>query len=189
MPDRAYALAGSAAKGGSAAAAATLILCLCLFGGVAHAQGHMSQTKGMDLHQARSPTEKKLFEDIRCRCGTCTDVLSSCNCGSAPGYRAEIQKQLDAGQTPDQVIQYIVSHYGEEWLVVPLDKGFNRLAWVLPMGVLFGAAGLLTVFARRWTRRGVDTRRAVAAVGVDAPTATEKDDYEARLDDELDDLD
>jgi cytochrome c-type biogenesis protein CcmH len=69
-------------------------------------------------------------------------------------------------------------------LRTPIDRGANRLLWLLPVGALLGAVGVLVVVARSWTKKP-----AVAPVAeADAPKGHD-DDYQHRLDDELDELD
>jgi cytochrome c-type biogenesis protein CcmH/NrfF len=65
-------------------------------------------------------------------------------------------------------------------LAAPIDRGFNRLAWLVPY--LLAAVGLvaLVVSARRWSNRAVPV--VAADAGLD-PTLS------ARLDDELNNLD
>ena len=98
------------------------------------------------------------------------------------GLRTELAAQIAAGKDRQGVIDYFVTKYGsQEVLAEPIDKGFNRLAWLLPYatGVL-GVAAIGGV-AWRWSRRG-----AQAADETAAPASAE---MEARLDDELRDLD
>jgi hypothetical protein len=68
-------------------------------------------------------------------------------------------------------------------LAAPLDRGFNRLAWIFPYAI--GATGLVLagLTAIRWSRRR-DTHDESAAAS--EPNA---DALAARLDDELRDLD
>jgi hypothetical protein len=65
-------------------------------------------------------------------------------------------------------------------LGAPVDKGFNRLAWLLPY--LFGAGGaaMIGFAAFRWTRR---------PDAEPEPRPAEDPAIEERLDDELRDLD
>ena len=96
--------------------------------------------------------------------------------------RVELAGLVAKGLTNDQIIEYFVQKYGsQEVLAEPIDKGFNRLAWLLPYatGVL-GVAAIGGV-AWRWSRRGAQTADETAA-----PASAE---MEARLDDELRDLD
>jgi cytochrome c-type biogenesis protein CcmH/NrfF len=213
LPDRAYALAGAQTgkvDRDKAAAIATLLV-LLLAGGLARAQEapapapptHSQRAGANGPHYTRSPRETKLFQQIVCQCGTCgRQVLSECSCSTASEMRGKIQALLDAGKSDDDVIAYELATYpGQSALVVPLDKGFNRLAWVLPYGAILLAMGGLVVTARRWTRRPLAVAHAEAAPRPEtaegataserAPAGVDSDDakYEARLDDALDELD
>lgn len=67
---------------------------------------------------------------------------------------------------------------------MPIDRGFNRLAWLLPY--LLGASGLVMIGAAalKWSRR--PAARAGRAEQAPVPVDSE---LEKRLDDELRDLD
>ena len=82
-------------------------------------------------------------------CGTCgRQLVGECTCGYAAEMRAEIANLVKMGLTRDQVLQYYIQKYGsQEPLAMPMDKGFNRLAWFLPY--VLGATGLLVVGVRR----------------------------------------
>jgi cytochrome c-type biogenesis protein CcmH/NrfF len=56
--------------------------------------------------------------------------------------------------------------------------------WVLPVAALFGAAGVLVLIARRTKQQQPAT---VAQAAADKPAPD--DEYQSRLDDELDELD
>ena len=144
--------------------------------------------KGGDqfARSARTPTEKKLFKELVCQCGTCgRQTLAECACGTAVKMRNVVMKMLDEGKSYDDVIAYHLQAYpGQSALVVPLDKGFNRLAWLFPY--LAGLAGLVAagVVALRWSRRPLPA--APLAAGAGGPVNRALND---RLDDELRDLD
>ena len=47
--------------------------------------------------------------------------------------RGELAALIDQGKTHDEIIQWFIAKYGgQEMLGAPLDKGFNRLAWLFP---------------------------------------------------------
>jgi cytochrome c-type biogenesis protein CcmH/NrfF len=101
--------------------------------------------------------------------------------------RAELAKLVSEGRTEQQIVDYYIAKYGsQEPLASPIDRGFNRLAWAFPY--LLGAGGLVLVgtVAVKWSRRkpGADSPDAAAA-----PASAEDAALEARLDDELRDLD
>jgi cytochrome c-type biogenesis protein CcmH/NrfF len=78
-----------------------------------------------------------------------------------------------------------VKEYGEEILLEPPDRGFNKLAWLFPY--LMGGAGAATIgmVAWRWSRAPHETAAPSAqpaAVGEDAA-------LKEKLEDELRDLD
>ena len=96
--------------------------------------------------------------------------------------RGELRAQIDQGRTHEEMISHFIAYYGgQHFLRMPIDKGFNRLAWFVPYMV--GATGLVVVgiTARRWSRK-----RDGAAP---EPSAPSDPALEERLDDELRNLD
>jgi cytochrome c-type biogenesis protein CcmH/NrfF len=103
------------------------------------------------------------------------------NCPGHSSQMTKIQQYLAEGKDHDAVIAAFVKDFGsEDVLSAPIDKGFNRLAWLFPY--LAAIAGLFGVVltARRWSSRL--TLAAAGDAGID-PTLS------ARLDDELRNLD
>jgi cytochrome c-type biogenesis protein CcmH/NrfF len=96
--------------------------------------------------------------------------------------RSELASLIDQGKNHDEIIQAFISTYGsEEMLGAPIDKGFNRLAWLLPY--LLGAGGAIGIgaIAVRWTRH--------ADGKIDPMPAPADAELEERLNDELSNLD
>jgi cytochrome c-type biogenesis protein CcmF len=183
LPERAFAFAGARLPAG--AATTTLLILLLLLPAPLRAQ-HVETPQSARVEVPRSQLEKELWQEIICMCGTCgrKRVGDFC-CAKAAGMRAEIAKLLDEGKTKDEVYQYYIAKYGsQEPLASPIDKGFNRLAWLFPY--LVGASGALCLAfaAVKWSRRGdaEATEPSTAAVA-------ENPELAARLDDELRDLD
>ncbi len=187
LPDRAYVIA---ARGNVPGKSAAVVLALLCFAGVARAQsGDHAMPRANDPALARNDGERAIFKQIVCQCGTCgRQVLSECTCGTAAQMRRKIQTLLDEGKTPEQVIEYELATYpGQSALVVPLDKGFNRLAWLLPYGLALVGVGALVGVARRLSKRSAAER--VAANAPEKPRSAEDAALHDRLDDELDELD
>ncbi len=190
LPERAMAYATAAVPKG--AVTTSLLMLFFLFptvpsGGLArHAHAQHVENSQVVLLVPRSPVEKKLRDEIVCMCGTCgRKRVAECTCGTADAMRQEIAALVAEGKSYDEVVDYYVDKYGsQEVLAAPIDKGFNRLAWFLPYAV--GVLGVLVVggVAVRWSRRGDETPAAAALS--DSPARQER---EARLDDELRDLD
>ena len=58
--------------------------------------------------------------------------------------RGELAALIDQGKNHDEIIQAFITKYGsQEMLGAPLDKGFNRLAWLFPY--LVGATSAVAV--------------------------------------------
>jgi cytochrome c-type biogenesis protein CcmH len=134
----------------------------------------------------KTQLEKDLYDSIICMCGTCgRRRIGDCTCGLAEQMRDEVSALVKQGMTRDAVLHYYVTKYGsEEPLAAPIDRGFNRLAWLVPY--LLGLAGAVTAggVACRWARSGTTPAAA-------APLSPNDHDERllSRLDDELGTLD
>jgi cytochrome c-type biogenesis protein CcmF len=165
----------------------------------AHAQGQPAQQgpaqpSAMGDVQADAPSpvgpdENWLVRNIVCQCGSCRHMLIECaseNCGHAIQDRIEIRQLLNQQKTRDQIIQYFIQKYGSQIaLAAPLDKGFNRLAWLLPYSLGTIAAGGMAYGAWRLTRRGatsLPTPSSTAGVAEDPELADKLEDELRNLD-------
>ena len=140
--------------------------------------------------QPPSPTgadENWLVRNIICQCGSCRHNLLECEsdgCAYGARERVEVHNLLAQGKTRDEVIQYYITKYGSQIaLASPIDKGFNRLAWLLPYGLAGVAAGLLGYGAYRLSRRPAPLAPAGPPLAVNDP------DLQDKLEDELRNLD
>ncbi|MFQ6001256.1 MAG: cytochrome c-type biogenesis protein CcmH [Anaerolineae bacterium] len=115
-------------------------------------------------------------ENLICPCG-CTMLLNSCECATAEEMRGVIRERLDQGQSSLQIVRYFVDLYGERVLAAPPKQGFNLTAWVLPFILLALGGGGVAVLMRRWV------------VEAEAPQPEYSDEYEARVERELKELD
>jgi hypothetical protein len=142
----------------------------------------VGQNRGTVAPAARSALERQLEGEILCTCG-CRRPLNDCgmfNCQGHATQTAKLREFLASGKDHDAVIAAFVQDFGSEAvLAAPVDRGFNRLVWMLPY---FGAAAALlglVAMARRWSHR---TLRTSGTAGIDPALS-------ARLDDELRNLD
>jgi cytochrome c-type biogenesis protein CcmF len=170
----------------SRAAGMWLILLAVVLPAAVQAQDGGSQSAGGGLVN-KSTTQRRLEGEVICMCGSSGCVRSTlANCPMRPachGHSAQtaaIRKAVDEGQSHDVILASFVREYGQQVLDVPEDNAFNRLAWLLPY--LLAAGGLVVIImnAKRWSRP------AVAASG---PGPAPDSALDARLDDELRDLD
>lgn len=137
-----------------------------------------------------APPVSSVSDEVMCQCG-CNSVLSQCphqECGWGVPAKQFIAEQLDKGKSPDELIQYYVTQYGEEILAAPTKSGFNLAAWVTPFVVLIVGAVAVYYLAGTWSRgrRGSGGSAASAPIGSpsDAP-----EELTQRLDDELKEFD
>jgi cytochrome c-type biogenesis protein CcmF len=189
LPERSLAFALSKLPAEAAAATTTVALLLLLLVSGAtpvYAQRGMGGTEDTrSSYYARTPFEKAMQHEIVCTCGACGhQTLAECrkdNCGTSHEMRGELAAMIDQGKNHDEIIQAFMAKYGgEEMLGAPVDKGFNRMAWLFPYlvgGVSAIAVGFVAV---KWTRR-MEPETANAA-----PIDSALDE---RIDDELRDLD
>jgi cytochrome c-type biogenesis protein CcmF len=179
LPESMFAVAMAKMPAGAATTALLLVL---LLPGLVHAQ-HIESPNFVPA-VPKSELERDLQTEIICMCGTCgRKRIGECTCGLAAQMREEVAKLVAEGKTREQVYEYYIAKYGsQEPLASPLNKGFNRLAWLFPY--LIGATGamVLGVLAFRWSRRE-------AAPEEPAPAVADDPLLHERLDDELRDLD
>jgi cytochrome c-type biogenesis protein CcmH/NrfF len=117
-----------------------------------------------------------------CSCG-CRLSVANCgmmNCHGKESQSAKIHQYAAEGKDYDAILAtFVREHGGYDVLMQPPNRGFNRVAWLLPYGVAVAALVGLAATARRWSRRPVV-----------APTAAAIDpELDARLENELRDLD
>ena len=141
-----------------------------------------AQTTGLVVE--RSEMERDLANEIMCTCG-CRLPVGVCgmmNCHGKATQTSKLQAYIDQGLTREEIIEAFVAEYGsQDILARPIDRGFNRLAWLFPYLAAMVALGGIGFTARRWS-----SRQTVS----ESPSAPSVDPaLDARLDDELRDLD
>lgn len=157
---------------------------------VAHAQAGMD-----DMHSGTikilNDDEKDVFDRLRCTCGCPTDRLSTCSCETAEEAREKIRAKLQAGESKDQVILEYTQEFGMASLTIPPNKGALRAIYMVPLvGIAGGAIGVVFLM-RRWRAKdggGGPPGGGSGNIASSDPNA-KKDEYDARLDEALRDLD
>jgi cytochrome c-type biogenesis protein CcmH len=96
------------------------------------------------------------------RCLVCqNESIDSSNAGLARDLRIIIRERLVAGDTDEQVVDFLVARYGDFVLLDPPVKPITYVLWFGPVLILLvGAGGVYLYFARG---------RRVAAEGAGAP--------------------
>jgi len=98
--------------------------------------------------------QKELQVERQLGCPICTNLpLNVCDNQLCQEMRGVIRQKLSQGETPDQVVAYFVSRYGDSVLLEPPRRGFNLAAWFLPFLALALGAAIFVAFLRRSLRR------------------------------------
>ena len=123
------------------------------------------------------PTAAELESELVCP--VCETTLDTSNAPVALRMKAFIRERIAAGDTKSEVKAALVDQFGPAVLAVPPKKGFELVAWVLPLlGLVLGAV-VVGALAWRWRRRRGD----------EPPDDAEQEPLdpalERRLDDEL----
>jgi cytochrome c-type biogenesis protein CcmH len=129
----------------------------------------------------KNPTLRELEGELMCP--TCGTTLELSNAPAANQIRRFVRGRIAAGDTKSEIEDKLVAEFGRAVLASPPKKGFDLLAWVLPLlaaGVAAAAIGFLVV---RWSR-GREPEPAAEGLGsngrVDLDPALEQ-----RLEEEL----
>ena len=95
---------------------------------------------------------RALSADLRCL--VCQNQsIDDSNADLARDLRVLVRERLVAGDTDDQVIDYVVSRYGEFVLLNPVMKAHTYVLWfAAPALFIVGAIGIFFALRRRRTR-------------------------------------
>ena len=94
--------------------------------------------------------------------------------------KAVIRERIEAGRTKSEIKAEFVDQFGPAVLATPPKRGFDLVAWLLPLAGGAAGAGVLGALAWRWSRRRPgEVGEAAGEPRLDA-------DLERRLDAELD---
>jgi cytochrome c-type biogenesis protein CcmH len=101
---------------------------------------------------------KKLY------CPVCPNTpLDVCETRACADWRAQIQEQLAAGWSQEEIMDYFVLQYGERVLAEPQRKGFTAFVWFLPLTTVVLGLLLVWMLLRNWRLRQAGLPAAEAA--------------------------
>ena len=124
------------------------------------------------------PTAAELESELVCP--VCETTLDTSNAPVALRMKAFIRERIAAGDTKSEIKASLVDQFGPAVLAEPPRKGFELIAWVLPLAGLVLGVVVVGLLAWRWSH----TRGAEEESSTDAAEPLDPA-LERRLDDEL----
>lgn len=97
------------------------------------------------------PTSAELESELVCP--VCQTTLDTSDSPAARRMKAFIRARIAAGDTKSEVKAKLVADFGPTVLAVPPRRGFDWLAWVLPLAGIALGVGIVATLAWRWSRR------------------------------------
>jgi cytochrome c-type biogenesis protein CcmH len=84
------------------------------------------------------------------RCLVCrNESIDESNADLARDLRLLVRERLVAGDSDDEVIEFVVDRYGEYVLLRPTATGANLILWVAGPAMLLAGLGIAAVYLRR----------------------------------------
>jgi cytochrome c-type biogenesis protein CcmH/NrfF len=99
--------------------------------------------------EGNRPTLADLEGEVMCP--VCSTTLDQSDSPIARRMKADISRRIAAGESKQEIKDALVAEFGQKILAAPPKKGFNLLAWLLPIFLLLGGAIVLGVLAWRWS--------------------------------------
>ena len=94
------------------------------------------------------------FKDVagELRCPTCTglSVLDS-DAKFSVQIKDQVKEQMDKGRSKEEILEFFVERYGPWILREPPKEGFNVIAWIIPIAMLF--LGPIIIWALVWRNK------------------------------------
>ncbi|QEW19861.1 Cytochrome c-type biogenesis protein CcmH precursor [Marinibacterium anthonyi] len=98
------------------------------------------------------------------RCLVCrNESIDESNADLARDLRILVRERLVAGDSDDEVVEFVVDRYGEYVLLQPLTTGANWLLWAAGPAMFLLAAGTALMFLRGRARADAPTEAGLSA--------------------------
>jgi cytochrome c-type biogenesis protein CcmH/NrfF len=125
------------------------------------------------------PRTSLAFMEGQIMCPTCHTTLDQSDAAAAQRIKRYIQTRIDQCATAGEIKSELVANFGAGILAAPPHKGFDLLAWWLPLGGILAGAALLAVGVWRWSRR---TREPVVEPAIEPELDARVDELLAKWD-------
>lgn len=104
---------------------------------------------GDDGPRTTEERARALAESIQCP--TCAgQSVADSNAPVARNIRTEVARRIEAGDSDDEIRDYIGGLFGDEQLLTPPRTGVGGLVWFLPVALFVLAVGGLVATFHRW---------------------------------------
>jgi cytochrome c-type biogenesis protein CcmH len=130
------------------------------------------------LASESKPTSAELESELVCP--VCETTLDTSDAPIARRMKAFIRVRIAAGDTKSEIKAKLVDQFGSTVLAVPPRKGFDWVAWILPLAGLAAGATVVGVVAWRWSHVRRDEPES-AAEPLDPALERQLDDELARF--------
>jgi cytochrome c-type biogenesis protein CcmH/NrfF len=131
----------------------SIFACLLLLGSIFSVPAAYAQ---------QNPHAKELAKRVKCMCGGCEDSAGLCShpggsfsgpCETARAMQKDLDDRVAKNETDDAILAAYVTQYGPTVLVEPPKRGFDLLAWVMPVLMPILALLLVWYVVRSWRRK------------------------------------
>lgn len=114
-----------------------------------------------------TPDERdELERTISCPCPCTLDIFTcrtSMPCDFAPAIHRDVMALVEGGYEAREIVDALVSTYGESILLLPRKQGFNWAAYLMPFAAIGGGAVLILAMLRRWRQQEIASPARTAA--------------------------
>ncbi|EIJ33847.1 cytochrome c-type biogenesis protein [Thiothrix nivea] len=110
----------------------------------------------IEVHQFQTPTQEALYNEMiaELRCLVCQNQnLADSNSELARDLRGKTYELVMAGSSRDEIIEFMVSRYGDFVLYKPPVKQSTLLLWTGPLLFMLLGLGILFAFLRKKSRQ------------------------------------
>ncbi|MFC6669745.1 cytochrome c-type biogenesis protein [Marinobacterium aestuariivivens] len=117
----------------------------------------LSAQAAIDTFEFRDEATRERFQRLTAelRCPKCqNNNIADSNSPIAEDLRVEIHRMLQAGESDEAIVDFMVARYGEFVLYRPRMTGHTMLLWYGPFGLLVIGAIVVLVLTRRRRDRG-----------------------------------
>jgi cytochrome c-type biogenesis protein CcmH len=146
-----------------------MLLAMTIFTSLAHAV-QPDEIMANPVQEARA---RHLSRELRCM--VCQNQsIDDSDAPLARDLRLLVREQIAAGKTDEQVMDFLVSRYGEFVLLKPRVEKSTLLLWLIPPFVLVAGGIALWLNNRRRNRRGLETDPAALRLTPDEEARLER---------------